>query len=119
MAEIEVADGSVEVKLTLGEKTGGVHGNFSFPITSITRVSLNADPITEVHGFKASGAGFPNRKIGTWRSDGAKTYFSVVRGEPGLVFVLTGEDFDRVILSLSNPENLLASVIAAGAPQAQ
>ena len=115
MAELAVSDGNVEVKLTFAEKAGGVHGDFSFPIASILSVTANADPITAIRGLKAPGAGFPNRKIGTWRTDRTKDYVNVSRGEPGLIISLTGQDFDRIIVSLPNPTQSLSQLVAAGA----
>ncbi|MEI6621748.1 MAG: hypothetical protein WCP28_07570 [Actinomycetes bacterium] len=118
MADIEVGDGAVEVKLTFSEKAGGVHGDFTFPIASIVNVTADADPITAVRGLKAPGTGLPNRKIGTWRADGKKDYVNVKRGEAGLVIALTGQDFDRIILTLPDPDGALAQLIAAGAAHA-
>lgn len=115
MAEINVNAQEVSVVLTTGEKAGGVKGDFSIPVSAITAVIRSADPITKIRGIRAPGAGFPNRRIGTWRSaDGVKDYVSVTRGEPGLIFMLEGQHFSRVLLSLPDPVAAAAELEAVG-----
>jgi hypothetical protein len=112
MANISVVDGNVSVALNREEKLGAMHGDFSFPVTSITSCRACEEPISEVRGVKSPGAGFPNRKFGTWRGSGYKDFVSVRRGEPGFVLELDDQPFTRVIVSLSDTASIAAALAA-------
>lgn len=112
MAEIEVVDGTVHVVLTAGEKAGGLRGNITFPQSAIGSVERSTDPIDDIEGLRAPGAGFPNRRIGTWRYDGKRDYVSVTRGVAGVIITIPGGDpFDRILLSLEDPSTADALII--------
>lgn len=111
MAQIDVAAGTVTVRLTAGERFSGLHGDFSFSTRAVTSATAVADPIRELRGTRLPGLGLPNRRIGIWRWGGHKDFVSVTRGHAGLVLELDDDqEFRRVILSLPDADQVVAQL---------
>lgn len=108
------------VRLSLGEKTGGVHGDLTVPLSQVRDVEAVAEPYRVVRGIRAPGLGVPGRtKIGTWRSKGRKTFAVARHGRPGVRIRLQDNTFDQVVLSVPDGPGLVAAIAkAAGAVDA-
>lgn len=108
MANLLIDEGSVTVTLTTAEKFEALHGDVLIPRSAVRGVRVVQDGMEEVHGVKMPGTGFPGVvMVGTWRDSGGVT-FAVCHGRrPAVVLELTGHPYDRVVVTVENPEEAL------------
>jgi hypothetical protein len=111
VANLLIDDDTVTVELTTMEKAESVHGNFRIPRSAIAGYWTVPDGLAEVPGFKLAGAGVPGGlKVGTWVGGGKRT-FAVCHGpNPAVVLELTGERYDRVVVTVDDPEDAIAGL---------
>ena len=70
------------------------------------------DCIAEVHGLKWAGTELPGIRVGSWHEDERVT-FAVCHGRaPGIVIDLANSKYDRVVLTVENPEEIVARLSA-------
>ena len=117
MAQLVVGTDEVRVRLSRGEKIGGLHGDLAAPLNRVRDAEAVAEPYLVVRGIRAPGLGVPGRiKIGTWRSKGCRTFAVARRGQPGVRIRLHDNTFDQVVLSVPDGPGLVAAIRkAAGA----
>jgi hypothetical protein len=109
VATLAVKDDEVVVKLTMLEKVQAVHGDLAIPRSAVTAYWAVQDGLAEVPGYKLAGASLPRAfKIGTWRDDGKSTFAVCHGAHPAIVLELSGQRYDRVIVTVDNPESALA-----------
>ncbi len=108
MANLLIDEGSVTVTLTTAEKFEALHGDVIIPRSSVRDVRVVQDGMEEIHGVRMPGTGFPGVvMVGTWRDTSGVT-FAVCHGRrPAVVFELTGHPYDRVVVTVENPEEAL------------
>jgi len=63
----------------------------------------------EVHGLRLPGTGLPGViMVGTWR-EAQRVTFAVCHGRgPAVVLELTGQRYDRIVVTVENPEDVVA-----------
>ena len=111
MAQLVVGTDAFHVRLSLGEKIGGLHGDLTVPLSQVRDLEAVAEPCRVVRGIRAPGLGVPGRiKIGTWRSKGRKTFAVARRGQPGVRIRLHDNTFDQVVLSVPDGPGLVADI---------
>ena len=117
MVQLVVGTDELRVRLSRGEKIGGLHGDLKAPLMKVRDVEAVAEPYRVVRGIRAPGLGVPGRtKIGTWRSKGGKTFAVAHHGQPGMRIRLQDNTFDQVVLSVPDGPGLVAAIRkAAGA----
>ena len=111
MAKLLVTDGTVTVSLSLVEKAEAVHGDVSVPRAAVVSARIVPDGMDEVHGLRMPGTGLPGVvMVGTWR-DGEKVTFAVCHGRrAAVVLELTGQHYDRIVVTVDNPDEVVASL---------
>jgi hypothetical protein len=116
MAELQATGDHLTLHLTAAEHLEGVHGDIVVPISSIRTLRASNDVWSELRGIRAPGTGIPGViAVGTRRGSFGKD-FAVVHGTgPGLVVELNGEEFDRLVLTVADPEAVLAE-LTGGTP---
>src|SRR5216683_7582547 len=67
------------------------------------------DGMEEVHGLRLPGTGLPGViMVGTWR-EAQRVTFAVCHGRgPAVVLELTGQRYDRIVVTVENPEDVVA-----------
>jgi hypothetical protein len=66
------------------------------------------DCIAEVHGLKCAGTELPGIRVGSFH-DAERVTFAVCHGHnPGIVIDLANSKYDRVVLTVENPEEIAA-----------
>lgn len=107
MANIVINGDTVTVELSVVEKVEALHGDVSVAKSSIVGRHEVPDGLTEVHGLRMPGTGLPGViLVGTFLEPGRRT-FAVCHGStPAIVFDLEGERFDRLVVTVDNPEVL-------------
>ena len=111
MADVIIDDDTVTVSLSAFEKLEALHGDVTVPRSAIKRARAVPDGMAEVHGIRAPGTALPGVVlVGTWRS-GAGATFAVCHGrKPAIVIDLDGEPFDRLVVTVGDPEGVLCSL---------
>jgi len=105
MANLVITDDTLTVQMSLGEKAEALHRDLTVPRSAVAGVRVVADGLAEVHGLKMPGTGVPGViMVGTWISHEGRT-FAVCHGRgPAIVIDLAGQDVDRIVMTVDNPE---------------
>jgi hypothetical protein len=109
MAKLLVYDDLVTVSLSAIEKAEALHGEVSVPRAAVVSARVVPDGMDEVHGLRMPGTGLPGVIIvGTWR-DKERVTFAVCHGRrPAVVLELAGQPYDRIIVTVENPDEVVA-----------
>jgi hypothetical protein len=108
VANLVINDDTVTVQMSVAEKAEALHRNLTVPRSAIAGVRVVSDGMSEVHGLKMPGSGIPGViMVGTWIGREGKT-FAVCHGSGrAIVIELTGHDYDRIVMTVGNPEELM------------
>jgi len=111
MANLLIDDDTVTVALSSVEKFEALHGNVTVPRSAIVSVRAVPDGMDELHGLRTPGTGVPGViMVGTWRDHETFT-FAVCHGRrPALVIDLADQVYDRLVITIDNPEQIAASL---------
>ena len=111
MAKLLVSDDVVTVSLSEIEKAEAVHGDVVVPRAAVVSARIVPDGMDEVHGLRMPGTGLPGViMVGSWRDKGRVT-FAVCHGrKPAVVLDLAGERYDRIVVTVENPDEVAASL---------
>ena len=108
MAHLLITDDAVTIDMSRGERLEAAHGVQIFSRSAITGVRAVPDCIAEVHGLKWAGTELPGIRVGSFHEDQRVT-FAVCHGhKPGIVIDLANGKYDRVVLTVENPEEIAA-----------
>jgi hypothetical protein len=112
VANLLISGDSVTVQLSGLEKAEALHGDLTFPLSAIVGVRAVSSCMDEIRGMKLVGSGLTGViKVGTWAGGDAGRTFAACHGNgPGLAIDLTGEGYDRIVVTHDNPESLLAQL---------
>ena len=116
MAQLIVHDDSVMLALSRLEQLEGFRRNLCTPLSSIAVVQAVTDPWPELRGIRAPGTGFPGVvAVGTRRGSFGKDFAAVHGKGPGVVVEMVGQEFQRWVLTVDDPDPVVARVsVAAG-----
>jgi len=111
MAKLLVNDDIVTVSLSAVEKAEALHGDVSVPRSAVASARVVPDGLDEVHGLRMPGTGLPGViMVGTWR-DKERVTFAVCHGRrPAVVLELTGQHYDRFVVTVENPGEVAAAL---------
>jgi hypothetical protein len=111
MARLLVNDDVVTVSLSAIEKAEAAHGDVSVPRAAVVSARIVPDGMDEVHGLRMPGTGLPGViMVGSWR-DKERVTFAVCHGRrPAVVLDLTGQRYDRIVVTVENPDEIVASL---------
>ena len=86
------------------ERAEALHGDVSVPRAAVVSARIVPDGMDEVHVLRLPGTGFPGViMVGNWRDEGRVT-FAVCHGRrPAVVVELTGQRYDRIVVTVENP----------------
>ncbi len=100
MSTVHLTSDRLQVRLTLGEKIAGLHGDLDIPRSAIRSVEVVADGLAATTGLRDPGLALPGQvKIGTWRGRGTRHFVAVRRGERTLRLTLDNGRYDTVLVS--------------------
>jgi len=113
MAELRIGAGGLVVELSELEKIGAFRGDVRVPLTAVRDVRVAEDPRLELRGMRAPGTGFPGViALGSRRGQG-HDFAAVYRNRPAVVVDLDGAEFDRLVITVPDPESTAAAVRTA------
>jgi hypothetical protein len=111
VANLVISDESVTLQLSLAEKAEALHGDLTLPRSAITAVRVVSSCMDEVHGFKLVGSGIPGvMMVGSFKGADGSTFALCHGNGPGIVLALTGQHYERIVLSIDNPEQVAAEL---------
>lgn len=111
VANIVINDDSVTLQLSLGERAEALHGDLTLPRSAIIAVRVVSSGMDEVHGFKLVGSGIPGvTMVGSFKGGEGSTFALCHGNGPGIVLDLTGQHYDRIVLTIDNPEQFAAEL---------
>jgi len=112
MANLVISDESVTLELSTAEKAEALHRDLAVPRSAITGVRVVSSCMDEVRGFKLVGSGIPGvMRVGSFKGDDGSTFALCHGNGPGLVLDLTGQHYDRIVLSIDNPEQVASQLL--------
>ena len=98
------------VHLSWLEKLGALRSDVRVPLSSVASVTAVDDPRGQLQGVRAPGTGAPGIALGTWRWRGHRDFVAVYGTRRGVVIRLFGVPFSRIILSVEDPEGVIALI---------
>jgi hypothetical protein len=112
MAELDVEDGRLILRLTGVEKAEAVHGDLRVPLSAVRSVEVVDDALemTRVRaGFKV-GTRVPGRvTVAVVHRRGRKMFVAVHHDTPrGVRVILEGDSYDEWIVGAADPEAVIA-----------
>ena len=111
MAECSVRDDELIVTLSAVEKLEAIHGDVVVPLSSVLSVEIIEQPLHYIHGIRV-GTGIPGlTAVGTFTTKSTKIFGVIHHGQHrGVRIVLTGAQFDEIILGDVDPESTTARI---------
>jgi hypothetical protein len=109
MTTLHIEGNDLALRFTPYEKVAGLVRDIRVPLASIRSVELVENGLSAAKGLRAPGLGLPGiRKLGTWRTFGAKSLVSVRREVPAVRVSLEGERYDTLLVSTSDAREIAA-----------
>jgi hypothetical protein len=117
MAELIVDDWDLVVRLTLGEKIWGFHGDIRVRLPSIVSVAPDPKPWLGLRGWRMAGVSFPvHAALGTRRHGDGYDFCVLHRDWPAVRVDLRRGRFSRLVISVpegGDPQAEAARIAAA------
>ena len=114
MAQLIVHDDTVTLALSRLEQFEGFRRDLRTPLSSVTAVRAVTDPSSELRGLRAPGTGFPGVvAVGTRRGSFGKDFTAVHGKAPGVVVEMEGQEFQRWVLTVNDPDPVMVQVSEA------
>src|ERR1700751_4732366 len=111
MAQLLVDDNVVTVSLSGIEKAEALHGDVSVPRAAVVSARAVPNGMEEVHGLRMPGTGLPGViMVGTWREAERVTFAACHGRRPAVVLELTGQQYDRFVVTVENPGEVAAAL---------
>ena len=116
MAELIVDNGDLVVRLTLGEKIWGFHGDVRIRLSSIVSVAPDLRPWMGLRGWRMAGVSFTGYAVLGTRRHGAGYDFCILhRDRPAVQVDVASGRFSRLVISVpegGDPEAEAARIAA-------
>lgn len=115
MTTINLSPTTVGIRLTRFEKVMGLVRDLDVPVGSVRSATVLPDGIAAARGLRAPGLGIPGRRlVGTWRGRRSKALVSVRGRRPALLLELEGQRFDRVLVTVEQPQEYVDQLTRLG-----
>jgi hypothetical protein len=116
MAELRVEGSELVVELSELEKVGALRGDVRVPLASVRAVRVADDPRPELRGIRAPGTGIPGIiALGSRRGEG-HDFAAVYHDHPAVVVELEGTQFDRLVITVRDPQAVAEEIRSAVSP---
>ena len=114
MAQLQLDDGDLVLRLSALEKAGGVHGDLRVPLSAVRSVEILQDAHQPADGGIKIGTRIPRViELGTILGGGRKIFAAVHHDTPrGVLVVLEGSSYDEWIVGCADPETVAQTVLA-------
>jgi uncharacterized protein len=110
MAHLLISEDAVTVEMSRGERLVALHGAPTFARSAIAGIRAVPDCIAEVHGLKGVGTELPGVRMGNFHTD-TRVTFAVCHGhKPGIVIDLVNSKYDMLVMTIENPDEVVAQL---------
>lgn len=93
------------------DKLWTVKANLKIPFEKIKGATIDDGILKELKGFRAPGTSILGvYYAGTFYINGEKTFFNIKRSSEAVVIQLDNYDYDRVIIGVENPRELVDQI---------
>jgi hypothetical protein len=117
VAELIIDGDDLLVRLTLGEKIWGLHGDIRVRLRCIARVAPDPSPWLALRGWRMTGVSLPGHAaLGTRRHGDGYDFCVLHRGRPAIRVDVAPGHFSRLIISVpegGDPQAEAARIAAA------
>jgi hypothetical protein len=112
VAKLVITDQTLTVALSMSEKIQAMQWSIKVPRWAVVGARTVADGMAEVRGVLGSGTEVPGRMmLGRLAHQGTVT-FVVCRGHlPAVVIDLSGQAFDRLLLTIADPDAAIVGLV--------
>jgi hypothetical protein len=111
MAKLVITDQTLIVALSISDKLHTLQRNLKVPRWAILGVRAVADGLDEARGVLGSGTEVPGvLRAGTIAYQGTVTFAICRVRVPAVVIELSGQAFDRLILTVADPDAVVAQL---------
>ena len=81
------------------------------PLAAVSSARVVRPARDAIRGIRAPGAGWPGViALGHWRARGRHDFVAVYGHHAGVVVELAGQRFDRLVVSVDDPEAVVAAI---------
>lgn len=113
MAEVDLNDKELVIRLTPLEKVAALRGDLRVPISRLRGAEIVEDPFAILKGFRAPGTSIARvLAAGTWRYRGSKSFVILHRRERAVRIQLVDHELDQLVIGTRQPEQLLERLSA-------
>ncbi|MGX5695434.1 hypothetical protein ACWKWP_04480 [Agromyces soli] len=95
------------------DKLWSLRNRIDVPVAHVRGATIDPGVSAEPKGVRAPGLAMPGKWAGTFHRDGERVFWNVSSPDPTIVIELTGEHFDRLVLSVERPREIVDAVNAA------
>lgn len=100
------------------DKLWSLRDRIDVPLAHVRGATIDPGAPTEPKGIRAPGLALPGKWAGTFHRDGERVFWNVSTGGPAIVIELADEHFDRLVLTVEHPREIVDAVNAALLPAA-
>ena len=101
MADLIIDDWDLVVRLTLGEKIWGLHGDIRVRLPNVVSVAPDLEPWTDLRGWRMAGISFVGHAVLGTRRHGTGYDFCVLHGhQPAVRVDVSSGRFSRLVVSV-------------------
>jgi hypothetical protein len=112
MNTVTTTDATLTVEPQGLDKLWSLTRKLEFPADHVRGATLDPGANHEPKGIRAPGLAIPGKWSGTFHRDGEKSFWNVSGPDATVVVELTGEDFDRLYLTVDDPRAVVDSINA-------
>jgi hypothetical protein len=104
---VTVTDRTVTVEPQGLDKLWSLTRRLEFPRNHVRGATFDPEANREPKGIRAPGLQIPGKWAGTFHRDGEKSFWNVSAPDRTIVVELTGEDYDRLYLTVDDPRSVV------------
>ncbi len=112
MNSITITPETVTVEPLGLDKLWSLRRRLEFPADHVRGATFDPGANSEPKGLRAPGLAIPGKWSGTFHRDGEKSFWNVSGPDRTVVVELTGEDFDRLYLTVEDPRTVVDQINA-------
>lgn len=86
------------------DKLWGLRSRITVPLDHVQGATVEPNVAAEPKGFRSPGLHLPGKIVGTFRRDGEVVFWNVSDPNANVVIEFSDEQFDRAVLTVSDPE---------------
>ncbi len=108
VATLDVTADEVIVRLQGVEVFGALRRRARVPRANVVEARVAEEPYKLGRGLRLPGLSTPSRRVGVFRGHDGRSFVAARRGQRGVELVLNGRPWDRLVVSVDDPEQVVA-----------